>query len=263
MARRWSLRRRALGVALDTPAVAHREVLDDSLDLGALVPEVEQGPRRVVGHAGAVRAGGGGDDVVALGGREAPLPRDHVQAGAEALDVPLPRARDGLVEVVEVEDEVPLRAGVLPEVAHVRVAARLDPDAGGRHPREIHRHHCRGAPEERERRLGHPLVADRPELGQARGRLGFEHGERVLTSRRRAPLTERRAGHLRVPRHDRPPGARPAPGPSRSPLRASRERSEPLGGARGCVAERPRDRERSEPLGGARGASRSDPEIRG
>ena len=124
------MRRARLASRSTTRPVAHREVLDDILDLGALVPEVERGPRRVLGQPVAVRARGGGDDVVALGGEKPRCRATHVQAGAETLDVPLPRARDGLVEVVDVEDEVPLGGGELPEVADVRVAARLDPDAG-------------------------------------------------------------------------------------------------------------------------------------
>jgi hypothetical protein len=39
-----------------------------------------------------------------------------VQAGAQTLDVPHPGTRDGLVEVVDVEDEVPLRAAKNPKL---------------------------------------------------------------------------------------------------------------------------------------------------
>ena len=46
-------------------------------------------------------------------------------AGGEPLDVPLPGPRVGLVEVVEVERQPPLRRAEQAEVRKVRVAAEL------------------------------------------------------------------------------------------------------------------------------------------
>ena len=62
------------------------------------------------------------------------------EARREALEVPLPGRREGLVEVVDGEDDVALRGGEAAEVAQVGVAAALEADAGGRGGREVRRH---------------------------------------------------------------------------------------------------------------------------
>jgi hypothetical protein len=54
---------------------------------------------------------------------EAARPSGDLEAGDQALDVPLPRARQRLVEVVEVEDQVAVGRGEAAEVREVRIAA--------------------------------------------------------------------------------------------------------------------------------------------
>ena len=49
-----------------------------------------------------------------------------LQARRQALDVPLPRPGQGLVEVVDVEHQAALRGGEHPEVGQVGIAAGLD-----------------------------------------------------------------------------------------------------------------------------------------
>ncbi len=61
-------------------------------------------------------------------------PRD-LHAGGETLHVPLPGPDRGLIEVVDVEDQVTLRRAEHPEVRQVRVAAELGPQPGGRRGR--------------------------------------------------------------------------------------------------------------------------------
>ena len=58
-------------------------------------------------------------------------PRDR-EARDEPLDVPLERARKRLVEVVEAEDEPPVRRSKAAEVREVRVSAELNLEAGPR-----------------------------------------------------------------------------------------------------------------------------------
>ncbi len=190
---------RAPHVALDVGAVPLREVLDHGFDLGALVPEIEHAPRRVLRNPSAIGAGCVGDDRVALGRRESPLPRCDVHARAEALHVPLPRAGHGLVEVVDVEHQVAFGAGEQPEVVDVRVATGLHADPGDRGGREVGRHDRCRAPEERERRLGHPLVANRPELGHPCLGLSFEDVDGIASRRRSRPLTVRRTRNIGAP----------------------------------------------------------------
>jgi len=48
-----------------------------------------------------------------------------LEAGREALDIPLERARERLVEVVGVEDEVAFRRREAAEIGEVRVAREL------------------------------------------------------------------------------------------------------------------------------------------
>ena len=70
---------------------------------------------------------------------------------ASRLDVPLERSGQGLVEVVEVEHQPPVRGGEHPEVGHVRVPAQLGADSGARPGGQVGGHH-RGRPaQERER----------------------------------------------------------------------------------------------------------------
>ena len=61
-----------------------------------------------------------------------------------------------LVEVVEVEDQPPVRRRVHAEIQQVRVAAALHPQARRRRAREVPRHDRRAAAVERERRDDHP-----------------------------------------------------------------------------------------------------------
>ena len=57
--------------------------------------------------------------------------RDH-EARRQALDVPLPRPGQGLVEVVEIEDEAAMWRSEGAEVRQVRVAAQLHVQSGDR-----------------------------------------------------------------------------------------------------------------------------------
>ena len=63
---------------------------------------------------------------LALGAGEVVLPARHLQAGRQPFHVPFPRAGEGLVEVVHVEEQVALGRAEDAEVGEVGVAARLD-----------------------------------------------------------------------------------------------------------------------------------------
>ena len=88
--------------------------------------------------------------------REAVLAAGHPHAGRQPVQVPLPGPGVGLVEVVEVEDQVALGRGVEAEVAQVGVAAddRLDPGPG--QVGEVLGHQRGRAAQERVRRGRHP-----------------------------------------------------------------------------------------------------------
>ncbi len=92
--------------------------------------------------------------------------------------------RQGLVEIVDVEDDVFLGRGERAEVHQVAIAACLYRDAGGGLMLEVVGHHGRGAAQEGERARGHALIAHRHELGHARAVGGGEDFDRIA---RRGP----------------------------------------------------------------------------
>ena len=92
------------------------------------------------------------------------LPAGQHDAGRHALEVPLEGSADGLVEIVQIEDQFAVRGGERPQVLHVRISTQLSQQAGVGQPPEVRRHDGRGAAEERERRRFHALVADRQQL---------------------------------------------------------------------------------------------------
>ena len=97
----------------------------------------------------------------------------------EPLHIPLERPGQRLVEVVDAENEPPVRRGEYAEVREMRVAAELCVQTGVRHPSQIRRHQVGGAPVERERGHEHAAVANRDELGHPRLRLFLEQLDRV------------------------------------------------------------------------------------
>ena len=115
-----------------------------------------------------------------------PPPQPRSRPASEKLatsrfTIPLPRPGQRLVEVVEVEDEPPLGRGEGAEVGEMGVAAELRLEARPRGPREIRRHHRRGAAVEGERRGQHAAVAQRHQLAHPRAGLLLEQLDRVGT----------------------------------------------------------------------------------
>ena len=118
----------------------------------------------------------------------------HVEARHQSLHVPLERARDGLVEVVDVEDQVALGGGEPAEIGEMGVTAELDLEAGaGR--RRGRRPSPRPPPVEGKRRRHHASVADGHKLGDADRVLVGQDRERVPTGIGRLQVSELRAGH--------------------------------------------------------------------
>ena len=143
------------------------------------VPELQRLHLAELGHGLAVGADAGGGHVRGHGVLEAIVPAGHHEAGAEPLQVPLPGRRERLVEVVDGEDDPPLRGGEAAEVAQVGVAAALDADPGGGRRGQVGRHGERRPPVERERRADHAPVAEREQLGHASLLRRQDHLDRV------------------------------------------------------------------------------------
>jgi hypothetical protein len=80
------------------------------------VPDVEMAHRRERRHSLAIGADRGAGGIGGVGRPKPVPPAGDDDAGGQALDVPLPGSRQGLVEVVETEDERALRCGETAEI---------------------------------------------------------------------------------------------------------------------------------------------------
>src|ERR1700688_883184 len=103
------------------------------------------------------------------------------EAGDESLDIPFPRPRQRLVEVVDVKDEVAFGTGEQTEVRQMRVAAQLDIEPGVLVPGHVRGHDERYAAEERERRRQNSAVSDRQKLADPRAVLRLQQCDRIGT----------------------------------------------------------------------------------
>ena len=169
---------------------------DEVVDVDPRVPEVEVPHRGERPDALPVRPADLAVDRRPLLVVEAAVAAGDGEARDEPLDVPLERAGERLVEVVEAEDDPPVGRGEAAEVRQVRVAAELGVEPRPGPAREIRGHQVGGAAVERERRDEHAAVADRDELGHARLRLLLEQLDRVGPVRGRLPVGVRGARHL-------------------------------------------------------------------
>ena len=172
------------------PGPEPRQVVD--VDPG--VPEVERPHLGERAHRRAIVPRDGQVDPLALGRVELAIAPGDREARDEALDVPLERAGQRLVEVVEAEDQPPVGSGERPEVRQVRVAAQLRVQRRARAVREIGRHQAGGAAVERERRRQHSPVTDRKQLLQPRLLLLLEECHRIV------PVGGRPEARVRGPR---------------------------------------------------------------
>ena len=145
----------------------------------ARVPKVDDALLRHFQHGLAVRAHAMQDDGAPRGRSEPVVPGGDLEAGRKALDVPLPRPRDRLVEVVDVEDELALGRLEEAEVHEVGVAAELSAQPALRRPVQIRGHEQRPAAIERARRDEHAPIADGDEFGDPVGRLLLEQADRA------------------------------------------------------------------------------------
>ena len=85
-------------------------------------------------------------------------------AGDEPLEVVLPRRGQGLIEIVDIENQSTFRTGIATEIEDVRITASLDIHPRGGRAGQIPRHDGRCPAVETERRLRHPAIPDRHQL---------------------------------------------------------------------------------------------------
>jgi hypothetical protein len=131
------------------------------------VPDLQVAERRELPHRLPVGADDPEHRRCAFCIGEVALARRDLEARGESLHVPLERPGKRLVEVVEVEDEIPLGRGEAAEVHQVGIARELGGQAARRSRDEVVGHDDRGAAEVAHRRLEHPAVTNGNEVAQA------------------------------------------------------------------------------------------------
>ncbi|HEY1539894.1 MAG TPA: hypothetical protein VGF63_10890 [Solirubrobacteraceae bacterium] len=183
---------RLLQAALELPRSfdvdARGEQARDRVHVEARVPHLEVALSGERAHRLAVGGRRLTDGVRDLLGGELAVATGDAHARREPLDVPLPRSRERLVEVVDVEEELAFGRGERAEVRQVRVSAQLHAQARGRRRGEVGGHDRCRPPVEGERRDEHAPIAQREELGDRALRLLDEHPDRIRTVRRRLPV---------------------------------------------------------------------------
>ena len=211
------------------------------------VPDVKEGLLREPSHRGAVALGRRQGELAAGLGGEPVVPAGHDQAGGQPLDIPLERARQGLVEVVDVEYQVPLGRRERAEIRQVGVTAHLHPKPGGGRVGQVRGHRQRRAPVVGERGHQHPPVPDRHQFRYPRRRLAQQQPDRV-------PSLGRLELGLRLQR-----GHRPGILPPRRPVRSAQmlRRRGDRGRCRGAAGDAPD--EASPAAGGPRARLRGLP----
>ena len=139
----------------------------NGVHVDARVPDVQCTHVGILRDPLAIRTRASQRGIALVGGGESVRPRSEREARREPLDIPLPRARQRLVEIVDVEDLAPFRRREAAEVHQVAIAARLHANARVRRGRKVGGHVERRTSVEREGRHRHAPVADRNQLGDA------------------------------------------------------------------------------------------------
>ena len=198
---------------------------EQRLGIDPRVPQIERLHRRETADRLAIRPRHRQIHAAALIGVKAEVASGDREARDQPLEIPFERARQRLVEVVDVEHKPPIGRGESTEVRQVRIAAQLHVQTRPRRTLEVCRHQVRRATVERKRRDHHPPVADRHQLRHPRRRLLLQQLDRVTATRRRQPLAMQ---HPVAPPRVRPYPAPHAPRPTDAQPCRSRRTHAPL-----------------------------------
>ena len=164
------------------------------VDIDPGVPDLEESHRRIVSHLGAVTAHGQTRRGVGVSVRETVVSRGDGEAGRQALYIPFERRRERLIEVIDVEDQPPVRLREHAKIQQVSVAASLHPDISSGGVRQIPCHRrCRAA-EVGKRRRSHAPVPDRYQIRHPRPGLLLQGGDRVRAGPPAAPTARGSTG---------------------------------------------------------------------
>ena len=171
--RRWSrvsrlgeIGRRVPRTHLRHALLAHRrlELRQDRLDVDVVVPDVDRPHPRGAANGLPVGLTAAATISRRTDGLKPMVAPADLEARGQPLHVPFPRPGKRLVEVVDVEDQLPLGRREDAEVRQMGVPAELHGDARSRRRVQIGRHDQRRAAKEREWRDEHPAVPHRDEI---------------------------------------------------------------------------------------------------
>ncbi len=172
----YQLREKAFGVAALTRlrqvlyrAAADRGVLDarnQHLSLDSEVPQLQDLHSAELGHMLAVGSDTSEHCILGIGFRQSVVAAGNHEARRETLEVSLPGRGKGLIEVVDGEDDLPLRRCETPKVDQVRVSTTLHADTSRRRAGQVVRHGERRTAVEGEGRQHHAPVAKRRRSGR-------------------------------------------------------------------------------------------------
>ena len=151
------------------------------------VPDVHGAHLREPGHRLSVCPYRGERHIVRLGLREAIVACRDREARGHAFDVVLERARQRLVEVVQIEKQGSFRRCEHAEVRQVGIAAELRDEAGPRRVFQVGGHDLGRASVEREGRDQHAPVAHRHQVRLAGRVLFFEQCDGIGAVGSRGP----------------------------------------------------------------------------
>ena len=168
------------------------------LGIDPRVPQVKRLHRRQAPHRLAIGTSHRQVHPAPLTGVKPEVASSDREASDQPLEIPLKRARQRLVKIVDVEHQPPIRCCERTEVRQVSITAQLHGQAGFGQGREIRGHQVRGTAVERKRRDHHPSVADRDQLRHPRRGLFLQQLNRIATTRRRQPLAVHATRHLRA-----------------------------------------------------------------
>src|SRR5208282_1422150 len=99
-------------------------------------------------HFLAIGSNAGGHRGIALRLARAVVSPSHPNAGHQPTQIPLPGTRMSLIEVVQVDDEIPFRRSVETEVAQMGITADHGGDTGRREMSDVLGYHDRGTAQE-------------------------------------------------------------------------------------------------------------------
>ena len=155
------------------------QLSDGAINIQPQAPELLQRQRRKPAHRLAIGAAtAAGQAFLALSGQPELASGKH-QAGEEAAQIPLERTAQGLVEVVEIEEQCPFRRGVVAEVEQMGIAAELNLHTAAGQRRQVGGHHRRRPAEAGEGIRGHAGVTHRHEPSEAIGILRLQQRDRI------------------------------------------------------------------------------------